>query len=148
MTTPPSRRTLPLVALLALLAAPAAFAQADAAVLIGNVTAGDSKAPLAKATVILTSPNLQGQRLQQTDETGLYRVSQLPPGEYRIRFVKGGYKTVTYAEVRLRAGQTGRINAELPVAPPQAPAAPAAPATPENAAPQGTPGDAKPQGNP
>ncbi len=116
----------------ALLAVPA-LAQETTATLTGTVTDKATRSPVGGATVLVTSPNLQGQRTIRTDASGFYRLGQLPTGTYRISFVKGGFKTLTYAEAELRVGQTVRLNAELTPRPAE-PAQPTEPAQPSQPA--------------
>jgi len=134
----------------ALLAMPA-LAQQTTATLTGTVTDGTTKAPVAGATILLTSPNMQGQRSVRTDASGFYRIGQLPTGIYRVSFVKGGFKTLTYAETELRLNQTVRLNAALTPRPAQA-EPPAQPAQPTDAQPTDAqpaqPTDAQPPAQP
>ena len=73
---------------LGLLCATGALAQANLSVLTGNVVDAASKAPVADVVVTATSPSLQGEQVVVTDGTGLYRIPQLPPGTYTLRFEK------------------------------------------------------------
>lgn len=75
------RWLVPVALAVALCIAPLA-AQTTAA-LTGTVTDGD--APLAGATVTVTSPALQGERSTITGESGAYHFAALPPGEYTVR---------------------------------------------------------------
>ena len=61
------------------------------------------------ATVVITSPALQGTRTEITDESGSYYLSNLPPGDYLI--------SVQYLDVRVertnvlvRLGQVSKVN--------------------------------------
>ena len=90
----------------------AAFAQGNS-VLTGNVVDASTKGPLADVVVTATSPNLQGEQVAVTDETGLYRIPQLPPGEYSLRLEKEGYKPFVRGGASLRVDQTLRFNVEL-----------------------------------
>lgn len=115
----------------ALLATPV-LAQTTEATLVGEVTDASNGQLLRGATVILTSPTLQGSRQAKTDEYGRFRISQLPIGTYSVLYVKGGYKRIKYTGIRLKVGQTARLNAKLQ---PQA----QAPAQPETQQPESQP---------
>jgi len=90
----------------------AAFAQGNA-VLTGTVSDAATKGPLADVVVTARSPNLQGEQVAVTDATGLYRLSQLPPGRYELRLEHEGYKPLVRGDILLRVEQTLRFNVEL-----------------------------------
>ena len=69
-----------------------ALAQGSTSVLTGNVVDSGTKAPMGDVVVTATSPSLQGEQVVITDATGLYRVPQLPPGTYTLRFEKESYR--------------------------------------------------------
>ncbi len=52
----------------------------------GVVTDQATGKKLAGVTVTVTSPALQGEQTEFTDEGGHYIITQLPPGEYLVRF--------------------------------------------------------------
>ena len=68
-----------------------ALAQQGTGVIQGVVSDGISKAPLEGVVVTVTSPVLQGGEIGATDASGFYRVSNLPPGIYSLRFDRDGY---------------------------------------------------------
>lgn len=82
-------------------------------VITGTVRDASSGAPAADVVVTVTSPALQGEQVVVTDATGLYRLPQLPPGEYTIRLEKETYKPYARAGVVVRAGSTIRVNIDL-----------------------------------
>ncbi len=90
----------------------AAFAQGSG-VLTGNVIDSATKGPTGDVVVTATSPSLQGEQVSVTDATGLYRIPQLPPGTYSLRFEKEGYKPFVRGDIALRVDQTLRLNVEL-----------------------------------
>jgi len=81
--------------------------------LTGTVLAASTRAPIAGAVVTATSRQLQGAQVVTTDATGTYRLPQLPPGVYTVRFQKDTYRTASVSDVALNADQTLRINAAL-----------------------------------
>jgi len=89
-----------------------AFAEGNA-VLIGTVIDSATKAPLADVVVTATSPSLQGEQIGVSDETGLYRIAQLPPGTYSVRLEKEGYRPFSRGSIALRVDSTLRFNVEL-----------------------------------
>ena len=62
-------------------------------------------APLAGATVTLTSPALQGTRTYATDARGRFSARLLPPGEYMVRIALDGFQTLK-ATQKLALGQS------------------------------------------
>ncbi len=100
--TIPNRTTFTALAFL-LAAGPAAVAQESTGQILGSLRLKDGKA-VANATIILTSPALQGQRRVATDSAGAFRAPLLPPGRYTLTASKDGFVT-TRAEVELGVGQ-------------------------------------------
>jgi len=90
-----------------------ALAQASTSVLTGNVVDSGTKAPVADVVVTATSPSLQGEQVVITDATGLYRVPQLPPGTYTLRFEKESYRPYSRSGIEVAADRTLRLNVEL-----------------------------------
>jgi outer membrane receptor protein involved in Fe transport len=93
--------------------APAALAQQSGSVITGNVVDASTQKPLADVVVTATSPALQGEEVSVSDATGLYRIPQLPPGVYTLRFEKEGFQPYSRAEITLRLNRTIRLNAQL-----------------------------------
>ncbi|WP_342379272.1 TonB-dependent receptor [Myxococcus stipitatus] len=89
----------------------AAFAQSST--MIGTVIDSQSRQPVADVVVTATSPNLQGEQMVVTDAQGNYRIPQLPPGTYTLRFEKEQYKPYARSDVQLRLNRTIRVNVEL-----------------------------------
>jgi len=93
--------------------ATSARAQTSTSVLTGNVVDASSRAPVADVVVTASSPSLQGEQVVVTDATGLYRVPQLPPGTYTLRFEKETYHPYSRAGIEVAADRTLRLNVEL-----------------------------------
>jgi outer membrane receptor protein involved in Fe transport len=69
------------------LAAPPAAAQSTTTGAIqGKVTDADTGEALAGVTVIVSSPVLQGTQTAISDENGVYKIAELPPGNYLVSF--------------------------------------------------------------
>ncbi|QRK09749.1 mucoidy inhibitor MuiA family protein [Archangium violaceum] len=81
-------------------------------VILGTVVRADGRKPLSDVLVTATSPHLQGEQVVVTDAQGQYRIPQLPPGPYELRFDKESFQSLT-REVQLRPGRTLRVNVEL-----------------------------------
>ena len=91
----------------------AVLAQGATSVLIGNVVDASTKAPVPDVVVTATSPSLQGEQVVVTDATGLYRVPQLPPGVYTLRFEKETFRPYSREQIDVAADRTLRLNVEL-----------------------------------
>ncbi|RKG88075.1 TonB-dependent receptor [Corallococcus terminator] len=89
----------------------AAFAQSS--VILGTVINTEDKKPAADVVVTATSPNLQGEQIVVTDAQGNYRIPQLPPGTYTLRFEKESFKPYARPEIQLLLNRTIRVNVEL-----------------------------------
>jgi len=93
-----------------------ALAQSSSSVIIGTVSNADPTkkgAPLADVVVTATSPNLQGEQTVVSDAQGQYRIPQLPPGVYTLRFESEGFRPFSRADIQLRLNRTIRVNVEL-----------------------------------
>jgi outer membrane receptor protein involved in Fe transport len=82
-------------------------------VIIGTVVGADNKKPVADVVVTATSPNLQGEQVVVTDAQGQYRIPQLPPGVYTLRFDKESFRPFSRSEIQLRLDRTIRVNVEM-----------------------------------
>ena len=62
--------------------------------IMGSVT-DEQKGVLPGVTVEARGPALQGSRATSTDQSGAYRLTLLPPGEYQVTFTLEGFATET-----------------------------------------------------
>ncbi len=93
-----------------------AFAQSrDTGAITGRVT-DDQKSPLPGVNIALSSPVLMGQRATQTDAQGAFRFPALPPGEYSLKAVLQGFKSVTQDNIRVTTTVSLVIDIVLPQA--------------------------------
>jgi outer membrane receptor protein involved in Fe transport len=93
--------------------APSAQAQQNSSVITGTVQDASNQQPVADVVITATSAALQGEEVAVTDSTGTYRLPQLPPGVYTLRFEKEGFQPYSRAEIALRLNRTIRLNAQL-----------------------------------
>jgi len=91
----------------------ALFAQQGAGVLTGTVIDAATKEPLGDVVVTATSPALQGEQTVVTDNSGVFRIPDLPPGIYALRLDKERYRPYARDGIQLRVDTTLRVNAEL-----------------------------------
>ncbi len=90
-----------------------AYAQGSA---LSGVVKDSSGAVLPGVTVEASSPVLiEKTRTAVTDSTGLYRVTELPPGTYKVTFTLTGFATVVRDGVELTGASVTTINADLRV---------------------------------
>ena len=107
-------RAVPVFVLFSLLASAAPAWAQDAA--IAGVVVDTSGAVLPGVTVTATSPVLiEKERVAITDAEGRYSITQLRPGEYNITFSLSGFSSVRREGIRLAAGFTATVEAELRV---------------------------------
>ena len=90
----------------------ATVAHADS-VILGTVIDAETRKPAADVLVTLTSPSLQGEQVVVTDTQGQYRIPQLPPGVYTLRFDKESFRPFARPEIQLRLDRTIRVNVQL-----------------------------------
>jgi hypothetical protein len=101
--------------LLALLCgAHAAWAQDVTASIFGTVT-DPTGAAVAGANVTAKSVERGVTYTAVTNETGLYRISQLPVGNYELRVEKPGFQTTVYPAFTLVLNQSARFDTPLKV---------------------------------
>jgi outer membrane receptor protein involved in Fe transport len=100
-------------AAIVILAASEARAQVGGANLTGRVTDAATNAPVADVVVTVTSPNLQGEETAVTDANGLWRVQNLPVGDYTVRLDKESYKPFARTSIALRPDVTLRVDSQL-----------------------------------
>lgn len=86
------------------------FAQSTTATLSGKVTADG--APLPGVMVTVSSPQLQGTRTAVTEESGIYNIPLLPPGNYTVSFELAGMQTLNRRAV-LTTARTEVVDVDL-----------------------------------
>src|SRR5438045_9192407 len=103
-----------LLALLALLVSSSAFAQETTAGIQGMVK-DPSGASVANATVEVTGAALLGTRKAKTDESGAYRITQLPAGTYVLTVTVPGFRTFKQVGIDLAVGRLPNVDVKLEV---------------------------------
>ncbi len=93
--------------------APGALAQQNSSVITGTVVDASNQQPVSDVVITATSAALQGEEVTVTDATGTYRLPQLPPGVYTLRFEKESFQPYSRTEITLRLNRTIRLNAQL-----------------------------------
>jgi outer membrane receptor protein involved in Fe transport len=88
-------------------------AQFQTGTLIGGIVDGATKQPIAAAVVTASATDPQVEQFVVTDETGAYRVPNLPPGSYIVRVDAPGYRSVSREDISLNAGSTLRVELQL-----------------------------------
>jgi hypothetical protein len=91
-----------------------AFAQGA----IAGVVTDPSGAPMAGVTVVASSPALiEKTRTAATDAAGRYRIEDLRPGVYQLRFALQGWSPYQQKGVELMGSFTATVNAQLALEP-------------------------------
>ncbi len=85
----------------------------ETSVITGTVADALTQKPLGDVVVTASSPALQRERTAVTDATGLYRLSQLPPGTYSLRLERQASRSLR-AEVHVGVDRTIRLNLQVP----------------------------------
>ncbi|HWR35499.1 MAG TPA: TonB-dependent receptor [Clostridia bacterium] len=100
--------------LLACLMVSAAVAQETTAGLQGYVK-DPTAAAVTKATVEVSAATLIGTKKLETDASGFYRFSNLPPGQYTLVVTAAGFRTVKRTGIKLETGRLPNIDITLEV---------------------------------
>ena len=90
------------------------WAQTDRATLTGTVT-DSSGAVVPGVSVVATNLETKVETSAITNDEGLYRVLNLPVGQYKVSFKKEGFKAVQRAGITLTIRQVAEINVMLEV---------------------------------
>jgi Ca-activated chloride channel family protein len=79
----------------------------------GIVKDARTKAPLKEAVITISSDVFKGQKYALTDTTGVYRITNLPPGNYVITFEMEGYKKFTQESIPVKEGMSVAVSYEM-----------------------------------
>jgi hypothetical protein len=103
-----------LCSLLLVLRAAAVDAQRTTGDLLG-VVRDSSGAVLPGVTVSVSGPNIPRAQSTTTSENGSYRIANLPPGTYDVRFELSGFKIVLLEGIRVNVGGAIEQNVGLEI---------------------------------
>ncbi len=95
-----------------ILAAGAAFSQVTNARILGMVSDNEGNA-LPGVTVEATSPKLVGKAATLSDEKGIFRLLNLVPGTYEVKFELTGFQTLVRKDIVLGLEQTITLDAAM-----------------------------------
>src|SRR5260221_589088 len=88
---------------------------AQSASLVGKV-ADESGAGMPGVTVTASSPQLQVKQVNTVTGTeGDYRLLELPPGTYKVKFELAGFQTSVREELHLSVGLAGRVDVTMKI---------------------------------
>jgi hypothetical protein len=100
------------VVLFVICGAVTAFAQTTG--YIEGSCAGGDDVPLPGVTVEISSPSMQGTRVDVTDADGRFRFPAIPPGEYSLTAALAGFGTVHHQDIDVDLDRTVKLKVVLP----------------------------------
>src|SRR5688500_11718849 len=103
-----------LICLIASLAAILLSSQSTTGTLVWPVT--NDGAPLPGVTVTVSSPSMQGTRVDYTDTNGNYAFPNLPPGDYTVQFEMSGMTNLSRA-TKIALSASTRVDAAMQLGP-------------------------------
>jgi hypothetical protein len=90
------------------------FAQSSSGTISGIVT-DPSGAAIAEAEILVVNDTTRVQYAARTNQEGIYLVSNVPPGSYRIQVSKLGFKTIIKPDIPLNVQDALALNFSLPL---------------------------------
>ncbi len=106
------RRALRLLLLVSFVSAVPLFAQSDRATLTGTVS-DTSGAVVPGVTVTATSIQTKAGNTATTNDSGFYKILNLPVGEYSISYQKTGFELLVRRGIALSVSQVAEVNVTL-----------------------------------
>ncbi len=82
---------------------------------ISGIVADASGLPVPGVTVTLTNQATNVARVVQTNESGLYVMSAIPPGTYDLKAELTGFRTIERKDIGVQVGSASRISLTLEV---------------------------------
>ncbi len=80
---------------------------------VNGIVTDTTRAVVPGVLVSLSGPSLLTPVTTITDQTGVYRFSAVPPGDYTLRFELTGFATITRHGVHVGLGFTATVNTEM-----------------------------------
>jgi hypothetical protein len=88
--------------------------RAQNATISGTVT-DPSHAPVASVTVTARSTDTNSVHSDATNDEGLYRLTEVPPGHYDVTFEKSGFKVAKFSGIIVTVGQVLTVDKSLEI---------------------------------
>ena len=82
-------------------------------IISGQINDAKTKLPLIEAVITLSSNAFEGQKFVVTDTAGRYKINNLPPGNYSIRFEMEGYQKYIQDSIVLKEGTSVAVSYEM-----------------------------------
>jgi hypothetical protein len=82
-------------------------------IISGLINDAQTKLPLVEAVITLSSNAFDGQKFVVTDTGGRYKINNLPPGNYSIRFEMEGYQKYIQDSIVLKEGTSVAVSYEM-----------------------------------
>lgn len=105
-------RQMMIALLCVLLSSVLVFGQGTSATLSGTIS-DPQGAVVPGATVTIKDTDTGQQRQVQTNESGYYRVTNLPPGNYEVRVERQGFRPEVRSGVKLTVGEDAALDVSL-----------------------------------
>jgi carboxypeptidase family protein len=90
------------------------YAQMNSATLVGTVV-DQGGALIVGANVVVRNTATNLSRSDTTTADGLFRIPDLPAGNYEVRVERAGFKTTVHSAVVLHVGETSRVDVTMQV---------------------------------
>lgn len=88
-----------------------AFSQKEkGGIISGQINDAQTKLPLIEAVITLSSNAFEGQKFVVTDNTGRYKINNLPAGSYSISFEMEGYQKYVQDRIILKEGTSVAVS--------------------------------------
>src|ERR1043165_3819454 len=105
---------IPALLVVVLLSAHAAFGQAQSnAADIQGIIKDANNAVVPNATVTARNPNTNVTRTATSNDDGLYRIINIPPGDYEITVEAANFKKAVLPKVTVTVGQAAEVDVTL-----------------------------------
>jgi hypothetical protein len=92
---------------------PAFSFRQNSGAITGTIKDAITKSPIIEAVITVSSTAFKGQKFAITDSTGLYRITNLPPGNYTISFEMEGYEKIVRENIPLQEGMSVGMDSEM-----------------------------------